>query len=750
MKRTKRSFLFFGIIAILLSNISLTVAQEQKKVIELEPISITATKTEKSVTLAPASVSVIKKEDLLRENYVNLNEVLESIPGVYSYEGKGIATPWPVVNLRGFHGHMRTLIMVNGQPISPSLYSLALVHWTAIPVDVVDRIEVVRGPFSAVYGGDAVGGVVNIITKCPDKLEVTAKTGYGDNQTYKVHLSGANRLNDNLNIFFAFDKKKTNNYVTDYYVAKPAKPPADPSTATAVTGARKVRQYESTAYAYEVGHKGESHWDENTFTLNLGWDISDASDLKLNLLFSEYEVEPCKSASYLRDKNGKEVRSGLVSFEENGAPVYLNLTSASYLNFNGAKGTGIYSTEYAYKFTPDLDLKLSLGLTDYNYEKVIYPSSTATENGGPGSFSESPSKIWQGEVQTNYRVLKNILLTGGINYRYDKGDFKKYAAENWRYLDSITTMTETICPESKRYGLYLQGDVNLFDKVDLYLASRYDQWSSEATRKTAKEKTHLKADDQDAFSPKLAVVYQALQDTTLKLSAGKAFRVPNFFELYQPLTMADTTYLPNPDLDPEITWSWELGVEQRIFSDHTIMNLTYFENYSTDYIDSRTWKDPNNVKFAQRDNFGKTETRGVEFELCQKLTDYLKGFLNYTYIDAEITENKEYPKIVGKSPRYVPDQMFNAGLDFRLSPFSASLNTRYVSRIYGTNEHTTKNWNVYGAMDKVNFVTDVKLGVDFLKNYNASVSVNNIFDEEYYQYSKAPGRTVFGMLATKF
>jgi iron complex outermembrane receptor protein len=214
--------------------------------------------------------------------------------------------------------------------------------------------------------------------------------------------------------------------------------------------------------------------------------------------------------------------------------------------------------------------------------------------------------------------------------------------------------------------------------------------------------------------------------------------------------MANTTYLPNAELDPEITWSWELGVEQRIFSDRTVMNLTYFENYTSDYIDSRTWTDSNSVTYAQRDNFGKTEIRGVEFELQQKLTDYLKGFLNYTYIDAEITENKEYPKFEGNRPRYVPENMFNAGMDFRLSSFSASLNSHYVSRVQRRNENDTENWKVYGAMDKVNFVTDMKLGVDFLKNYNASVSVNNIFDEDYYQYAKAPGRTVFGMLTTKF
>lgn len=60
---------------------------------KLAEMVVTATKTEKTIEDVPANVSVITKEDLQRKNYVNLNEALESIPGVYSYQGKGIATP---------------------------------------------------------------------------------------------------------------------------------------------------------------------------------------------------------------------------------------------------------------------------------------------------------------------------------------------------------------------------------------------------------------------------------------------------------------------------------------------------------------------------------------------------------------------------------------------------------------------------------------------------------------------------------
>lgn len=110
---------------------------------------------------------------------------------------------------------------------------------------------------------------------------------------------------DKFSLFFAFDKKKTDSYVMDYYLARPTSAGA----ATPVSGAKKVPYY-TGGYAYEVGDKGELHWDENTYTVNFNWDVTDSSYLKLNALYSQYTVEPFDSTSYLRDSDGNEVRSG--------------------------------------------------------------------------------------------------------------------------------------------------------------------------------------------------------------------------------------------------------------------------------------------------------------------------------------------------------------------------------------------------------------------------------------------------------
>lgn len=721
----------------------------------LDEIVVTATKTDKTLANVPADVSIVTKEDLKKKNYVNVNEALETLPGVMSYSGTGMVPgppASPVVNLRGFHGAMRTLIMVNGQPISPFLYAASLVHWSAIPVDVVERIEVVRGPFSALYGGDAVGGVINIITKTPEQFGVTARSGYGSDNTYKEHASVGGKPFEKLSLFAAYDYKQTDSYVSNFDILKSSTPtPAQAASAQSVSGAIQ-QPYRTGGVGYEIGDRGLYDYSEHTLTFNMKLEPTATSYLKANVLYSFYNIDPFDSSSYLRNALGNEVRSGWVSFPVNGTTTYLNTTSGGFLTSSAEKATGIYSLEYKNDFSDALKVKVFGGLTDFGTDKIMTPGSTATESGGPGTYQEAPSRIWTGEIQTDYKLAQWLLLTGGLSFRRDDGTYNSYAASNWRYYSSITTLNQSIDPESNRYGAYLQAELTPIDKVAVYLGLRYDWWESEATRTTPTATEHLQAQDQDAVCPKAAILYTPWKDTTLRLSGGKAFRVPNFFELYQPLTTTGTTYLPNPSLKPEITWGWEGGIEQGFFDGKTLFSITYFENYTDDFIDSRTYTDPNDptVTIAQRDNFGRVEVKGLEVGLKQKITSYLSGFVNYTYMDAEITENPNYPKYVGNRPRYVPDHMFNFGLDFKYKTFTAGLITHYRSRMYTNNANDTVNWNVYGVQDKIPFVTDITIGYDFLKYFNASFTVYNIFDSEYYMSNLAPGRCFLGILTARF
>ncbi|OVX13816.1 catecholate siderophore receptor CirA [Klebsiella quasipneumoniae] len=128
-----------------------------------ETLVVTASATEQSVKDAPASISVITQQDLQRKPVQNLKDVLRDVPGVQlTNEGdnrKG-------VSIRGLSSSY-TLILVDGKRVNSRnavfRHNDFDLNW--IPVDAIERIEVVRGPMSSLYGSDALGGVVNIITK---------------------------------------------------------------------------------------------------------------------------------------------------------------------------------------------------------------------------------------------------------------------------------------------------------------------------------------------------------------------------------------------------------------------------------------------------------------------------------------------------------------------------------------------------------------------------------------------------------
>lgn len=178
-----------------------TVVTENKPVFQLETIVVTASGSEVNVKDAPASISVVTSEDIARQPFNSIAEVLSDLPGVtggYSNYGAGSK-----ITFRGMPDKY-TLILVDGKRIGnqallghrPDKVDQDL-NW--ITPDMIERIEVVRGSMSTLYGSEAVGGVINIITKkIPSKLSGSASVNYskpdtslrGDTKAYGATLAG--------------------------------------------------------------------------------------------------------------------------------------------------------------------------------------------------------------------------------------------------------------------------------------------------------------------------------------------------------------------------------------------------------------------------------------------------------------------------------------------------------------------------------------------------------------------------------
>ena len=166
--------------------------QPSSTTVRLEPIVVTASRTEKSISDVPASVSVVTKEDIENSNVRIVPDALKNLEGIYSYDASGVGSVG-TVNMRGFYGGMSShqLVLIDGVPQNKGKDKL--VDWDLIPVDNIERIEILRGPASSLYGDNAMSGVINIITKKPsDAPHAGASFSYGNysTQNYDSYLSG--------------------------------------------------------------------------------------------------------------------------------------------------------------------------------------------------------------------------------------------------------------------------------------------------------------------------------------------------------------------------------------------------------------------------------------------------------------------------------------------------------------------------------------------------------------------------------
>jgi outer membrane cobalamin receptor len=151
-----------------------------------EEIVVTATRTERKREDVPGSVSVITREDMERVNLRDVGDALENLAGlkVTRYGALGSEA---TVHLRGLYG-VHTLVLVDGRPVNAPSLSSADLSWLSL--ENIDRIEVVRGAASALYGADAMGGVVHILTASPpEKPAVKMGASYGTWNTFLTHFS---------------------------------------------------------------------------------------------------------------------------------------------------------------------------------------------------------------------------------------------------------------------------------------------------------------------------------------------------------------------------------------------------------------------------------------------------------------------------------------------------------------------------------------------------------------------------------
>jgi iron complex outermembrane receptor protein len=702
-------------------------------------IVVTATRSESEVDRTPISASVITPAEIAARPVQSLDQQLTLTEGVYVQRNQGFSATDSHVALRGFNTTSRTLVLVDGQPFNDAY--AGSVNWTGLPSGQVERIEVVRGPFSSLYGGNALGGVINIRTRPITRRAFDGSAEYGSFESHRIGGFFSDRFGGRLGVSAGFEHFATDGYNSRRFTATPGT-----GTGTLVTGPIPT-QTSAGAAAAIVGEGGRNALNRKAARLKADYQMGSATVLSLQYLRTDYEYRYEGYHSYLRDATGATIDSGAVVYDDNGVRRRLSVTPNSFLQGPGEQHSNFYSGTFEHAFTSGAALHVDAGV-------YVIPTFQFRTLGGGNTLTSGPGTLTDGNRHTSHanvhytRTVQRHQLTFGGETRHEMAENNQFPLANWTDKDARGNQSYLAAGRSINQSGYVQDEIALADNLRLVVGARYDYWRAydgvSDSFSALAPLTPYPTQTRHQASGKAALGYTLPGEWHLRVSAGNAFRNPNVFDLYATsVSGGGITFAANPSLTPETVKSWEAGVRHR-FATGTSVDAAYYENRIKDliYRQADLTVDPSG-NYRINMNAGQGRTRGVEFSVRQPIVEGFEFRTTYSYTDAIITDNPGNPAIVGKHVTFIPDHMASVQLLGRRGPWNGSLAGHYTGRLFSTDTNTDTTKGVPGSYSPF-FTMDASASYEITRRVQPFVTFENLLDRRYYVFYLSPGRTVFG------
>ncbi|MCW9048382.1 MAG: TonB-dependent receptor [Gammaproteobacteria bacterium] len=681
----KRCLLNVFISSILLSYIHTANAQEATEEEDLyllygddEMISI-ATGVTQPIAVAPSTASVITAEDIKAMGAMTIDEVLERVPGLH-VEPSTLDRLDPVYTFRGLYTGLnpQVLFLLNGHRMSSNIFNGSLLQNLRINVQNISRIEVVRGPGSAVYGADAFAGVINIVTKSANDLDGAhfgARVGSFGTKNMWAQYGGDVSDDWDLAVNFEFAKQDADE---SRIVSSDTQSGLDDafSTSASLSPSYLDRRYEALTYNIHLNNDnwkiGLDGWSQRDNGLGAGAaqaiDHEGYDDIDQWLISAEYNN---KSLIKNWDLTGK------VSYQYNELQAQLNILPPGTTSLIGTTGNidvtgvpvtfseGLIGNPGGESFIPQIDLigiydgtknhtwRVNLGAKN---EKL---KASETKNFGPG-------------------VLDNPVPFSVVDGT----------------LTDVTGTQFVYVPDKDRTVMYvsIQDIWELAPDWTLTAGVRYDDYS----------------DFGGTTNPRLALVWTTTQKMITKLLYGSAFRAPSFSEQF---SQNNPVLTGNPDLIPETMDTLELSF---IYQFTSALNAN-FNIYTFETEDMIEFVTDTAGKTAQ--NAKNLDGEGYELELDWSINRKFDLMFNYAY---QVTEDK----FTGvQEPFSAQNQLY---IDAR---WKFMTDWQVSSQVNWVGSRSREPTDTRGDIDDYTLVNLTLRRSNVMGHWGFAVTVSNLFDE---------------------
>jgi len=672
---------------------------------ELEGIKVVsiATKTEKNVDGVAATVQVITQKEIEQLGADNLKDILQKTAGLVVQYGtfpSASSKSKASISIRGMSAN-GTLFLLDGRRLAGEVanpYDL-----DRIPASIIERIEIVKGPMSSLYGADAVGGVINIITKRPTKdLEVDANARYGvseegEAQTLNLGLSVQGKKD--AFAYSAYASMITTDPYTqsenaDVWAPAPGGTKSKPSNAAGfpaatVTAIKKIQDNYLTDVTYRE--------DSTIYTLGsrLAYDIT--PDLVLGFDVNYFSEE--RDGSYVgyfhpsNIQNPSDATKNLpmynvpVNSKDENSRLDLSLDLRYQATEDLTLTTRIYSSQY----------EKSNSTTAQNWADMGYTSEAASAQNGMDA--EVDLKV--ADISATYLLTENHLITAGAEYR-----------EEARKASVFTNSSDLTEEKVDYQSLYIQDEWSATEKLSVILGARYDAIST--------------ADNKPTF--RIGGVYAFDELANLRANFAQGYRTPDLRELYinkqTPNGLQIGSEVLGYDLKPESVNAYELGLAGH--NEKFNYDVVVYYNQVSNMIDQVTSTYNGNAVYTF-ENIANANTYGMELTLAY---DILKNLNANLYWSELRTENESTKQAL----EYQPESMVRVSLNYKpiktlsLGAIATYVGSQYYTKVInlGAPTETSVPDSLTDAYTLIDFNVDYKLS----KMFGLYGGINNVANEK--------------------
>ncbi|RUR26791.1 TonB-dependent receptor [Vreelandella andesensis] len=652
---------------------------------QLDSIVVSASGFEQAMVDAPASISVVTREALERQRITSVADALRDVEGV-DVGGAVGKTGGSNISIRGMPSDY-TLILINGRrqnaagSVTPNGFGETSTRFFP-PISSIEHIEVIRGPMSTLYGSDAMGGVINIITRRVDRewvgsvgIENTFNEDrdFGDRREINLYTSGP-LIQDTLGIQIRGRLYKRDTSELTYT--------------------------DSDGNLIEVSQRGPSPVEGDVYNLGgkLTWTPNTDHDLWVDgeVNRQRYNNDECQLGTL-------DGRTRSCSPDPGVANGY-----ADELRFERQQIAIGHTGRFA---SGTLESSLMRNTTETNGRTIPGEIGVAYD-GFPGIVGGAPR-----ELETTNTVLDN-------KYVMPLGDHITTVGLQWWDAELDDGLAnETF--EQTTWSLFAEDEWMLRDDLALTLGGRYDHHDAFGSQ----------------FSPRSYLVWNTTPNWTLKGGVSRGYKTPSLNALHAGINgvtgQGTILTIGNPDLEPETSTSSEIGTHYDNQAGFTASATLFYNEFDdkiasgNDIIVENNPLVPDGV-YSQDINIDEAVTQGVELSTSYQFTPDWRLSANYTYTDSKQKSGNNRGEPLTDTPKHA----FNATLRWQATPqLDTWLSAEYRSERY-RNRESVRGAPSFDDLGDFKAYSLFHLGGSyaFTEQFNVSATLYNLFDNDFVDY----------------